>query len=197
MVEIPATTPLSSSDEVLLVQAKAGPEGIGAVYDAYADRLYGFLMQRCGQKELAEDLVSKTFVKFIEQLPQLEWRGVPLHGWLCSVASHLLIDHWRSASARSDASLDEQDWDPPSSQDDPAWYAETVMEKERLLQIMKSLSSRDQEVLDLHFFGQQEPREIAALLDVSPNHASVLIYRALGRLRTLYLNHYGRSPSKY
>jgi DNA-directed RNA polymerase specialized sigma24 family protein len=31
------------------------------------------------------------------------------------------------------------------------------------------------------------PQEIASLLDVSPNHAAVLVYRALGRLRTAYL----------
>ena len=190
------TNPPSSPDEELLQRAKVSAEGVGAVYDAYADRLYGFLIQRCGQKELAEDLVSKTFVKFIEQLPNLEWRGVPLHAWLCRVASHLLIDHWRSAQSRLDKQLlDEETWDPPAEHDNPAWYAELALERDKLMEVLKQLPPRDQEVLDLHFFGQQEAREIAQLLDVSANHAAVLVYRALGRLRTLYITHYGRPQS--
>ena len=56
---------MGSSDEQLLQRAKANPEGVGAIYDAYADMLYGFFVQRCGQKELAEDFVSKVFIKFI------------------------------------------------------------------------------------------------------------------------------------
>lgn len=187
---------MTSTDETLLMHAKTGPEGIGMVYDRYADVLYGFFIQRCGQKELAEDFVSKVFIKFIEQVPRLEWRGVSLKAWLFRVASHLLIDHWRSASTRLDQYPDEEEgWDPPSPTDDPAWYTEHVLEREQLLQVMKQLSQRDQEVLDLHFFGQLEPREMAETLQVTPNHASVLIYRALGRLRSVYLTTYGRSSS--
>ncbi len=190
-----ATDSMASSDEDLLLRAKAGPEGVGAVYDLYADSLYGFLLQRAGQKELAEDMVSKVFTKFIEQLPKLEWRGVPLKAWLFRVASHLLIDHWRSAQHRLDVPVDNEIWDPPSPHDNPAWYAEGVLDRDRLVRVIQTLSIRDQEVLDLHFFGQRDSREVAEVLEVTPNHASVLIYRALGRLRTAYFHTYGRPSS--
>lgn len=186
---------MASSDEQLLMRAKAGPEGVGAIYDVYADMLFGFFVQRCGQKELAEDLVSKVFIKFIEQLPRLEWRGIPLKAWLFRVGSHLLIDHWRSAQTRLDVHVQDEEWDPPSPTDNPAWYAEGSLERDRLVLAMKELSARDQEVLDMHFFGQLEAREIAETLSLTPNHASVLIYRALGRLRTVYLSLYGRPSS--
>lgn len=175
------------------MQAKAGPDGVAAVYDAYADKVYGFLLKRCGDKELAEDLTSKTFVKFLEQVASIEWRGVSLGAWLYRVATNALTDHWRSASVRMDVAVDTDAWDLPSAADNPAWFAERVFEKEKLAECLKALSPRDQEVLSLRFFGERDVPEIAAVLGVSANHASVLAYRALGRLRSKYLELYGGS----
>lgn len=183
----------SLQEQALFVRAKTGPEGIGEVYDLYADKLFGFLFKRCGSREIAEDLVSKTFLKFLEATPTLEWRGVSVGAWLYRVATNLLTDHWRSASVRMDMAVDSDDWDPPSESADPAWYAEAALEQDKLKEVLKHLSSRDQEILDLRFFGQFEIPEIALQLDISQNHASVLAYRALGRLRTLYLKTYGSS----
>lgn len=158
------------------------PSAIGEVYDLYADAIYGYLMKRCGHVETAEDIVSKTFIKLLEARPTLEWRGVSLGAWLYRVAGNALIDHWRSASVRLDEEIDPESWDPPAN-DDPAWNAELVVEGERLREAMKTLSPRDQEVLTLKFYGGFEAAEIAAALGVSGNHAAVLVYRALGRLR--------------
>ena len=63
------------NEEALLRRAQAGPEGIAAVYDAYADRVYGFLMKRCGHRETAEDITSKVFMKFIEHKIYNLWDG--------------------------------------------------------------------------------------------------------------------------
>lgn len=158
---------------------------VGEIYDRYADRLYGFLLKRCGHKETAEDLVSRVFIKFMEALPGIEWQGVSLGAYLYRSASNALIDHWRSASVRMDREL-EENFDTPITDHDPAWHTELVLEKDKLLQAMKTLSPRDQQVLDLRFFGGLEPEEIATLLDISPNHVSVLCYRAIGRLRKHY-----------
>ena len=56
------------------------------------------------------------------------------------------------------------------------------------------MSPRDQEILDQKFFAGLEPEEIAKTMDITPNHASVLVYRALGRLRSKYLATYVRTP---
>jgi RNA polymerase sigma-70 factor (ECF subfamily) len=180
----------SAEDRELFDRLKRDPKAIGDVYDRYADRLYGFLLKRCGHKETAEDLVSRTFVKLLESAPTLEWQGAPVSAWLFRVATNALTDHWRSASVRMDTEFDPDTWNPPSD-DDPSWYAEISMEGERLRDVMKGLASRDQEVLSMKFYGGFETAEIAAALGVSGNHAAVLIYRALGRLRVRLTNKEG------
>jgi RNA polymerase sigma-70 factor (ECF subfamily) len=172
-------------EKELLAKAKENPALVVEIYDRYADRLYGFLLKRCGHKETAEDLVSRVFIKFMEALPNIEWQGVSIGAYLYRSASNALIDHWRSASIRMDRELDEN-FDGPMTENDPSQYAELVIEKEKLLSAMKTLSPRDQQVLDLRFFGGLEPDEIATQLGLSPNHASVLCYRAIGRLRKHY-----------
>lgn len=183
-------------DEELLRRAKAGPEGIAAVYDAYADRVYGFCLKRCGHRETAEDLVSKTFIKFCQHVASINWQGVSLGAWLFRVASNLMIDHWRSMSVRMDESMDETDEEGlsrefASTAPAPDAHAELALEKDKLLEVIKTLSPRDQEVLDMKFFGELEATEIAAMLQISPNHAAVLVYRATARLTAKYTKQYG------
>lgn len=177
------------TDEIMLARAKENPQAVSDIYDRYADRVYGFLLKRCRHKETAEDITSRTFIKFMEALPRMEWRGVTLGAWLYRTASNALIDHWRSASVRMDAELDEN-FDTPEERVTPELSAEISIESEKLADVMKTLSPRDQQILDLRFFAGLEPQEIAEVMELSPNHASVLVYRALGRLRKKYNESY-------
>lgn len=88
-----------------------------------------------------------------------------------------------------DAELDEN-FDTPEERVTPELSAEISIESEKLADVMKTLSPRDQQILDLRFFAGLEPQEIAEVMELSPNHASVLVYRALGRLRKKYNESY-------
>ena len=171
-------------EKALFERLKTDPEVIGEIYDRDAQRLYAYLLKRCGHKETAEDLVAQCFIKLMESAPTLEWKGVPICAWLYRVATNALADHWRSSAVRKSVSLDDEDtgWDPPSA-DDPAWSAEMVLEGEKLRAALDQLSRRDQEVLTLKFYGEYETEEIATEMKISNNHAAVLVYRALGRMR--------------
>ncbi len=189
-----------SFDQALLERAKSGPNGVVEVYDRYADRLYAYFYKRCGQRELAQDLTSSVFVRFLKALPALEWRGLPLEAWLFRTASNALIDHWRKVGTHFEVYPDDGDddapWDPPSSAPGQAAEMDLLIESERLRAVMARLSPRDQEVLDLRYFAELEAMEMGEVLNISANHASVLVYRALARLRTLYQKTYATpSPS--
>ncbi len=191
--------PAPTFDQQLLERAKSGPNGVVEVYDRYADRLYAYFFKRCRQRELAEDLTSQVFVRFLKALPTLEWRGLPLEAWLFRTASNALIDHWRKIGTHFEVYPDGNDddpWDPPSHAPGPAALTELELDGERLRAVMVKLSPRDQEALDLRYFAELEPMEIGELLGISANHASVLVYRALARLRALYHKTYANpTPS--
>jgi len=169
-------------EEALFKRLKSDPQAVTEVYERYANALYAFLLKRCRQKEIAEDLVAQCFVKLLESAPGLEWKGVSIGAWLYRVATNALADHWRSAHTRKSQPLDTETWDPPSA-DDPVWNTQISMEGERIQKALDQLTERDQQVLTLRFYGGYETEDVAKTLDISNNHAAVLTYRALGRMR--------------
>lgn len=172
----------------LFLRFKADPEAISEIYDRHAKPLYSFLLKRCGNKEIAEDITAQCFVKLLENQETLEWKGAPIGAWLYRVAVNALADHWRSARVRKEHTVldDEDSWDPPS-EDDPVWNTEMSLEREKLMHAMGFLAERDQQILTLRFYGGYKTEDVAKELDISNNHAAVLIYRALGRMRKILL----------
>lgn len=65
-----------------------------AVYQAYFGEVYAYALRLCGQKHLAEDLTSETFLKAMDKLDT--FRGeAPLPVWLCSIARNLYYSYLR------------------------------------------------------------------------------------------------------
>src|SRR5262249_20955367 len=76
------------------------------LYDRALPQVYGYLLARCGQRAVAEDLTAETFLAAVDAV-----RGVrggaaaPLSAaWLIGVARHKLCDHWRR-QAREERTL--------------------------------------------------------------------------------------------
>ncbi|MBC6461168.1 RNA polymerase sigma factor, partial [Actinomadura sp. HBU206391] len=66
------------------------------LYDAALPEVYGYLLSRCGQRPLAEDLTAETFLAAVQACRV----HTPVHlntAWLIGVARHKLVDHWRRA----------------------------------------------------------------------------------------------------
>lgn len=62
-----------------------------ALYDSALPEVYGYLVSRCGDRALAEDLTSETFLAAVTA-PADAPRTI---GWLIGIARHKLADHWR------------------------------------------------------------------------------------------------------
>jgi RNA polymerase sigma-70 factor, ECF subfamily len=180
------TSPRKSAEEdrILFERLATDPQAIGDIYDRYARNVYAFCFKRCGQKEIAEDMTSQTFIRLLESAKTLEYRGMRISSWLFQVASNAIIDHYRKSSTKKETVLEGRTkiWDPPSD-DDPAWNAELAISGKALMEALGSLQERDQHILHLRFFAGLEPQEIADVMGISANHASVLVYRAVGKLR--------------
>ena len=68
------------------------------LYDAALPQVYGYLLPRCGNRTLAEDLTAESFLAAVAAVrkPEAPTPSIP---WLIGVARHKLIDHWRRTGA--------------------------------------------------------------------------------------------------
>lgn len=151
-------------------------------YDAYADPLFRFCLWRVNDRETALDLVQETFMRYWDVIAS----GKKVSGdkaLLFTIARRLVIDHYRKKKTLSlDDMLgdaDANDVPDPSSFD----LFDSAAEGRRALEAIQKLGSHSRQAVYLRFVEDLSPKEIAEVLDISPNAASVRIDRGLKELK--------------
>jgi RNA polymerase sigma-70 factor, ECF subfamily len=69
-----------------------GGDPVVAIYQEALPRVYGYLLPRCGNVSVAEDLTAETFLAALAATRAGGEVSIP---WLVGVARHKLVDHWR------------------------------------------------------------------------------------------------------
>lgn len=64
------------------------------IYEAYADRLYSFVLKQLKNRSLTQDIVQDTFLRLWDNREQLNSLG-NLQALLFTIARHQVIDHFR------------------------------------------------------------------------------------------------------
>ena len=146
--------------------------GLLALYDTALPLVHGYLLSRCGDRALAEDLTSEVFLAAVAAGGEI---GVP---WLIGTARHKLVDHWRRR-AREERVADEVADGPV----DP-WDAE--LDALRARQVLAGLGPHHRAALVLrHVDGLPVP-EVAAHLGRTVHATEALLSRARRAFRQAY-----------
>ena len=71
--------------------------GLLELYDDALPHVYGYLLARCGDTGLAEDLTAESFLAAVHAVRK-PGASDPSIAWLIGVARHKLADHWRQVA---------------------------------------------------------------------------------------------------
>ncbi len=69
-------------------------QSLPAMYRRTLPEVYGYLLHRCGDRSLAEDLCSETYLAAVDRIRE-GGAGAVTVSWLKAVAHNKLVDHWR------------------------------------------------------------------------------------------------------
>lgn len=148
------------------------------IFESHNDEVFRFVLFRVNSREVALDITQESFTKFWEVLiqdkPIENGRALIYH-----IARNKIIDHYRK---RKDYSLDEMTetgFDTQASIIDP----EIIDDVKNLLMQANELPDKYKEVLLLHIESGMDSKEIAKVLDISNNLASVRLHRAKESLK--------------
>jgi RNA polymerase sigma-70 factor, ECF subfamily len=154
--------------------------GLLTLYDEALPHVYGYLLARCGEAGLAEDLTSESFLAAVQAVrkPGAPDPSIP---WLIGVARHKLADHWRRVERerRGLRLLDAA----PTAADDP-W--EAVVERIRAREVLGLLGPHHRAALTLRYLDGLPVPEVARHLDRTLHATEALLVRARVAFRRIY-----------
>ncbi len=173
----------------LVERAQAGEaEAFGLIYDRYMDTVFRFVYFRVGNRQLAEDLTSDTFLRALKRIGSFTWQGRDLGAWLVTIARNLVADHFKSGRYRLEVTTgdvldaDREDRGPEGS---PESAVVDHITNVALLTAVKQLNPEQQECIVLRFLQGFSVAETAQTMGKNEGAIKALQYRAVRALARL------------
>lgn len=144
------------------------------LYRENAALVYHFLLSKCRDSALAEDLTQETFLQAIKSIDSYDG-SCKISVWLCQIAKHLLYHYWEKR--KESIPLPEDDW---MISGEPG-VERQVLAREELLDVfgrLHQLPVNMREVVYLRISGDLSFREIGRIMGKSENWARVTFFRA-------------------
>lgn len=170
------------SEDQLVLSARSDRAAFGTLYDRYYPRVMRYCLRRLFVREIAEDIVSETFVHVAEHLPAFEGTTeTDFRRWVFRIASNAVNSYVRQTRRRQELweaaarggrlraghglpSVEHLDW--------PAVYR-AVLE----------LDPRDQTILTLRYFADLSHDEIGGVIGAKAGAVRTALSRILSRIR--------------
>ena len=151
-----------------------------SLYERAIPEVYGYLLDRCGDRATAEDLTSETLLAAVRAAGAPE-AASPSMPWLIGVARHKLVDHWRRRARdqrlfddlAGDADLVEDPWDVPLAAAEAA-------------ATLARLGPHHRVALVLRYVDGLSVPEVADVLDRTVHATEALLVRARVAFRKLH-----------
>ena len=148
-------------------------ESYEELYKENADLVYHFLLSKCRNPDVAEDLTQETFLQALRSIDSYNG-NCKISVWLCQIAKHLLYQYWEK---RKENVPLEEDW---MLSKEPG-VERQVLAREELLDVLGRLHQLPvnmREVVYLRISGDLSFREIGRIMGKSENWARVNFFRA-------------------
>jgi RNA polymerase sigma-70 factor, ECF subfamily len=140
--------------------------------------VYDYLLHRCGNRALAEDLTSETILAAVDRVRcgQLGEIGV---GYLIGIARHKLVDHWRRQE-REHRHL------TTYAGERDGITVDATFEPGRATAVLAELSPMQRAALTLRYVDDLPVPEVARVLGRSVHATETLLVRAKRAFRARY-----------
>ena len=173
-------------EQELVEKAKESLAAFGKLYEYYLPKIYGYILNRVGSKEVAEDIAAETFIKAMKKIDQFEFRGFSFGSWLYRIAHNTICDYQRRN--RPVALLNDGQVGCES-------FEESTLKRIdlncKIQAVFQGLKDDYQEVLSLKFFEDLDNGEIARIVGLKPNNLNVKLHRSIKAFQKEYYRLYG------
>ena len=182
-----------AQEKKLVKNAQKDPEAFGIIFDKYYDRIFGYILRRVANPNIAKDIISEVFFKAFTNLWKFRWRNISIAAWLYKIATNEINYYFRKKKYKTvslNRLMDENGLEPVSSDgtiEEEIINAETILKKHLdYLEIQKKIAEmplKYQEVISLRFFESKSIKEISDILNKKEGTVKSLLSRGIHKLR--------------
>lgn len=158
--------------------------------DAYSDYLYNYTIVKVNDHEVAQDLISETFLAGLKSAPNFKGEASE-RTWLISILKRKIIDHYRKKNSKkgkaevhinySDEDA-EGEWLEERVSDPYDRTAEDTMENEELgeaiMKCLETLNDRHASIFKMKTIDNFDTEAICNEYQITPSNLWVIIHRA-------------------
>ncbi|MCP2261716.1 RNA polymerase sigma-70 factor, ECF subfamily [Streptoalloteichus tenebrarius] len=184
-----ATTAAHSADqsdswELVRAAQRGDTRAFGLLYDRYVDVVYRYVLFRVGDRTLAEDVTSETFLRALRRIGSVSYQGRDVGAWFVTIARNLVLDHVKSSRYRLEV---------PTAELAESRQVESGPEQEvldeaihtELLRCVGQLNNDQRECIVLRFMQGLSVAETAKVMGRNEGAIKALQHRAVRRLAQL------------
>lgn len=199
---VPLTRPAGTPDAAETAKAEAwalvdaaqkgDASAFGRLYDRYVDVVYRYALFRLGDRDLAEDVTSETFLRALRRITSVSYQGRDVGAWFVTITRNLILDHVKSSRFRLEVVTDEvtEPGGPaatvgPAAQAGPEQQAIAGATRAELLRCVAELGEDQRECIVLRFLQGLSVTETAQVMHRNEGAIKALQHRAVRRLAQL------------
>ncbi|MEU6641151.1 sigma-70 family RNA polymerase sigma factor [Saccharomonospora sp. NPDC046836] len=161
----------------------------GTLYDRYVDWVYRYVLLRVGDRYLAEDVTSETFLRALRRITSISYQGRDVGAWFTTIARNIVLDHVKSSRFRLEIVTDEVT-EPGAlpAGGSPAGPEQEVISRttsDELLRCIADLGDDQRDCIILRFIQGFSVSETAQIMQRNEGAVKALQHRAVRRLAKL------------
>jgi len=158
---------------------------LAALIDKYRSRIFGFIMSKVKNKEIAEDIFQETFIKVINNIKKGKYNEQgKFIVWVMTITHNLIMDYFRKQKKRKFFKSTD-DFNVFDFINNGELNVEQKLIKEQILDLLKTLINElpieQKEILQMRYYSKMSYKEISEKCEISIN-------TALGRMRYAIIN---------
>ena len=154
----------------------------GELFELYFDMVFRFVLFRTGDRALAEDLTSETFVRALRRISSVSYQGRDIGAWFVTIARNLIFDHVKSSRYRLEQTTSEIVELSPATGGPEQQVLDGAITDE-LLRCVAKLNPDQQECITLRFLQGLSVAETAQIMDRNEGAVKALQHRAVRTAR--------------
>ncbi len=154
------------------------------LYDKYVDVVFRYVLFRVGDRELAEDVTSETFLRALRRITSVSYQGRDVGAWFVTIARNLVLDHVKSSRYRLEVTTAEID-DSGRVEAGPEQQVLAGATRSALLECIRQLGDDQRECIVLRFLQGLSVAETAVVMSRNEGAVKALQHRAVRRLAQL------------